>query len=399
MENEFYNRIVYKKNAFWELGQDMAQCYTGKKILLITTKSLVNSHLTEIMNNLSLAKCNFSHFIAKHNFSTSELNSLAKIITEQNFDLFIVFGGVRATMVTKYFANIFCLPYIVCPSMPSGVGYFSNICINPYNYGRSFLCDYPQRIYISEAVIKTCPKTFVKQGVFFLMSFEEMLAMGKIENILLGKKNDYENISQLISILKKELKNIMSMDADSKLKLMDILIDLAYNLKDVDIFSSSVFNLYTTMQKVFEKNNEIMYTGECYLLASRTLLLLYINFFKQKSIKRLQMPNIQKIVKNIKNNEIFAKKLNNLMFFDKILSKKDIITRINNLKEEFLFQCKNYLSEQDKMQDIIKSYDSVITLPVPQISNIFTAVNVFPYVTQNNFVVNIMTSMGYTNAF
>ena len=124
MDNQFYDRIVYKKNAFWELGQDISQCYAGKKVLLITTKSLVNSHLTEIMNNLSVAKCNFSHFIAKHDFSTSELNALASKITEQNYDLFIVFGGVRATMVTKYFANIFCLPYIVCPSMPVGWGIF-----------------------------------------------------------------------------------------------------------------------------------------------------------------------------------------------------------------------------------------------------------------------------------
>lgn len=399
MDNQFYDRIVYKKNAFWELGQDISQCYAGKKVLLITTKSLVNSHLTEIMNNLSVAKCNFSHFIAKHDFSTSELNTLAGKITEQNYDLFIVFGGVRATMVTKYFANIFCLPYIVCPSMPSGVGYFSNVCINPYDSGRSFVCDYPLRIYISESVIKTCPKTFVKQGVFFLMSFEEMLAMGRIENILLGKKNDYDNISELLGQLKKELKNIMSMDADSKLKLMDILIDVAYNLTKVDIFSNSVFNLYAIMQKVFEKNGEVIYSGECYLLSSRALLLMYINFFKQKNIKRLQMPNIPKIVKNIKNNEIFAKKLNNLPFFDKILTKKDLITRINNLKEEFLFQCKNHLVEQDKMQDIIKSYDNIITLPVPQIDNVFTAMSVLPYVAQNNFVVSLIASTGYTNVF
>ena len=226
-----------------------------------------------------------------------------------------------------------------------------------------------------------------------------MLAMGRIENILLGKKNDYDNISELLGQLKKELKNIMSMDADSKLKLMDILIDVAYNLTKVDIFSNSVFNLYAIMQKVFEKNGEVIYSGECYLLSSRALLLMYINFFKQKNIKRLQMPNIPKIVKNIKNNEIFAKKLNNLPFFDKILTKKDLITRINNLKEEFLFQCKNHLVEQDKMQDIIKSYDNIITLPVPQIDNVFTAMSVLPYVAQNNFVVSLIASTGYTNVF
>lgn len=399
MDNEFYSRIVYRKNAFLELAEYLGQNYYGKKILLISTKSLVNSNLTEIMNAISFAKCSFKHYIAKSNFSDNELKSITNIVSDENFDLYIVFGGVRATMVTKYFANIFNVPYIVCPSMPSGIGYFSNICINPYDSARSFLCEYPEKVFISEVVIKTCPKKFVKQGVYFILSFEEYIATCGIENILLDKHYDCTQFENIISKLKKELKGIMSMDIDEKLKLMDLLIDLANECSKIDLFKNSVFNLYTIMQKVLKDNNEFLYGGECYLLSSNALLCMYTNFFKQKDIKRLEMPNVEKLVKNIKNNSIFYKKINNISFFNDILNKKELLIRLNNLKEEFYFQCNKRLNEQNKMLDIIKSYDNIFVLDSPQIKNVFTAINVFPFITENNYVVTLMGGLGYFNKF
>lgn len=399
MSNDFYDRIVYRKNAFMQLSQDLGQYYYGKKVLLITSKSLINSNLTEIMNALSFAKCTFKYFVAKNNFSESELRNLTNIITDDNYDLYIVFGGVKACMVTKYFANIFCVPYFVCPSIPSGIGYFSNVCINPYDCSRSFLCEYPERVYISESVIKTCPKKYVKQGVYFIMAFEELLATEEIENILLDKHNDYSQFASILDKLKRELKLIMSMDTDEKLKLMDMLIDLAYECTKIDLFKNSVFNLYTIMQKIFAKNNEFLYCGEGFLLASKTLLVMYTNFFKQKKIKRLEIPDITKIVKNIKNNAIFHKKINKLSFFNEIVNKKELMIRLNNLKEEFYFQCNKRLDEQNKMLDIIKSYDSLFVFDPPQITNIFTAVNVFPYVTENNYIISLMGGLGFFNKF
>ncbi len=399
MENEYYSRIVYRKNAYLELAQYLGQNYYGKKVLLISTKSLVNSNLTEIMNAISFAKCSFKHFIAKNNFSENELKLITNLVSDESFDLYIVFGGVRATMTTKYFANIFEVPYIVCPSMPSGIGYFSNICINPYDSARSFLCKYPEKVFISEVVIKTCPKKFVKQGVYFVLAFEEYVATCNIENILEGTHYDFSPIESIIEKLTKELKDIMSMDVDEKLKLMDILIDLGYECSKIDLFKNAVFNLYSIMQKVLKDNGEFLYGGECYLLSSNVLLCMYSNFFKQKEIKRLEIPDIEKLVKNISKYSIFYKKINNLSFFNKIVNKKDLLVRLNNLKEEFYFQCNKRLSEQNKMLDIIKSYDNVFVFNSPQISNVFTAINVFPFITENNYVVMLMGGLGYFNKF
>ena len=103
-------------------------------------------------------------------------------------------------------------------------GYFSNICINPYNETKSFLCDYPERVYISERVIKTCPRVLVKQGVFSIVSMFEVVTSNSIENILFDRHLDLSNISKIINKLKNELYDIMSGDLDVKLKLMDMLI-------------------------------------------------------------------------------------------------------------------------------------------------------------------------------
>ncbi len=399
MENEFYSKIVYKKNAFLELKEYLSQNYNGKKILLISTKSLVNAHLTEIMNMISLSGCSFKHFIAKNNFSNFELKQISDLLTLENFDVYVVFGAGRATMVAKYFANIFCVPYIVCPSSCSNSSFFSNICINPYDSTRNFKCDYPDKIFINESVVKTMPRKMVKQGIFFVMAMEEMLAMATIENILFDKHNDLSAMHRIINKLHNELKDIMSGDVDSKLILMDIIIDLSYELDKIDLFKFATFNLYTIMQKIFDNSNELMGSGEAYLLASKTLLLCYKNLFLQKKIKQLELPNFPKIAKNIEKYSIFYKKINNFAYFNNILTKKELLTRLNNLKEEFLYQCNKRIEEQDAMLEIIRKYENIFTYQIPQISDVFTAVKVLPYVCENNFIVDLMGGFGFVNAF
>lgn len=399
MENEFYDRIVYKKSAYLQMQEDLEKYYFGKKILLITTKSLINNSFTEIMNSISMAKCNFKHYIAKNNFSFCELKNLSEMLTQESFDLFIVFGGAKACNVTKYFSSIFCIPYFVCPSACSSVGYFSNICVNPYDSTKSFVCDYAERIYICDAVIRTCPSRLVKQGVYYILSMEEFVASASIENILFDRHIDFKEVSNIITKLKKEIKSIMSGDADQKIKLMDMLIELAYNLESINVFKNATFNMYCILNKIFEVSNEIVGAGEVCLISSKVLLLGYINLFGQKKIGQLELPNFKKVIKNIKKYAIFCKKINNFTFFKRVLSSRELITRTNNLKEEFCYQCKKRLEEHQEILDIIKLYDNVFTYQCPNINDVFVAMNMLPYVCENNYIVSMIGAMGYVNAF
>ncbi|MBO5884171.1 MAG: iron-containing alcohol dehydrogenase, partial [Clostridia bacterium] len=363
------------------------------------TKSLINNHFTEIMNSISMAKCNFKHYISKNNFSLLELKNISEMLTQENFDLFIVFGGAKACNVAKYFSNVFCVPYMVCPSACSSVGYFSNICINPYDSTKSFVCDYAERIYICDAVIRTCPNRLVKQGVFVILSMEELLAAIAIENILFDRHIDFKEIANILERLKKEIKTIMIGDGDQKIKLMDMLIELAYNLEDIDVFKSSTFNLYCILNKILEFSNDCIGAGEVYLIASKALLLCYINLFNQKKILQLEVPNFKKLIKNIKKYAIFCKKINNFSFFKQILLSRELITRTNNLKEEFCYQCKKRLEEHQEILNIVKMYDNVFTYQSPRLNDVFTAINILPFVCENNYIVSMMGAMGYINAF
>ena len=391
------DNIIYKKNVFDDMKFDLQSKYYNKKVFIITTKSVTNSHLTEIMSAVSMAGCEFKYFIAKHNFSAMELKSLSEMLTMEGFDLFICFGAGRTCDVTKYFANIFCVPYFVCPSACSSITYFNNICVNPYDSTRSFVCDAAEKVYIQESVIKTTPKFLVKQGVYFVMSLSELLCDEQIEHILLDKEMRFNELSKDISKLKNELAGIMTGEGDSKLILMDILIDVAENLKDIDIFGLSLFNLYLIMNKINNENGQIVGTGEMFLLSAELLFLTYKNLFSQKKIKQLEVPNFPKIAKNIKKYAIFYKKIHNFAFFNNILSQKDILLRLNNLKEEFLYQTQKRLDEMQEMMKTIKRYENVFSFSLPKIKDMFTSFSILPFVCDNNYVVSLMGGIGICN--
>ena len=391
------DKIVYKKNAYEDMKFELQSRYYNKKVFIFTTKSLTNSHLTEIMSAISMAGCEFKYFVAKHNYSLDELKALSEKLTMENFDLFICFGAGKACDVTKYFANIFNVPYFVCPSACSNVSYFNNICINPYDSTRSFLCDEPQKIYIEESVIKTTPKFLVKQGVYFVMSLSEILCDEQIEHILLDKNIVLSELNGDIEKLKNELGGIMTGDGDNKLILMDILIDVAEKLRNVDVFSLSLFNLYTIMNKINMQNGQTVGTGEMMLLSSELLFLCYKNLFSQRKIKQLEIPNFPKIAKNIKKYAIFYKKLHNFAFFNDILAQKDIIVRLNNLKEEFLYQTQKRLDDLKSMMKTVKRYENVFSFNLPKISDLFTSFSILPYVCDNNYVVSLMGGLGICN--
>ncbi len=399
MENEYYDKIVYKKNAFLQMQEDLHKYYLGKKALIITTKSLINCHFTEIMNYTSSAGLTFETFVAKNNFSESELKNLSELLTQQNFDIYIVYGGGRACDVAKYFSNIFCVPFFMCPSACSTFAYFNNICINPYNSTRSFVCDGAERIYISESAIKKTPRNLVKQGVLTIVGCMEMLCMATIEGILFDRHAQIDDVLKGVLKLRKELSSIMSGDSDSKLVLMDILIDVGYGLNNVDLFKTSSYNLFLIMQKMFYSNNQIVGSGECFMLSSKVLLECYKNLFMQKKIKQFELPNLVKVAKNVEKSSVFCKKTNNYAYFCNILAQNEVIVRLNNLKEEFLFQTNKSLDVIKEMLACIKRYDNIFAYDVPSIKDVLFSVGLLPFVCENNYLVSLMAGIGMLNSF
>lgn len=397
LDNDFYKRIVYKKNAFEDLSLDLRAYYPYKNVLLISTKSLSGKHLTDIINAVSMAKCTFKHFISKNNFSAIELKEISDKLIKENFDIIIVFGAGRATDVAKYFAYIFNVPYLSCPSAPSSVAYFSNLCVNPYDSTRSFIADVPERIYIQESVIKKAPKQLVKRGICFVLGFYEQLVCVNIENILFDKNTDVNEIKKVINKVENELTNLLTGNDDSKLVLLDALIDLSFCTREMDYFKNSCFNLCFIISKLAGENGEMVGGGEAFVLASKMLLTSYLQMFSNKKIEILELPDFVKIEKSIKLKNVFVKRVNNLNHFKKIFKNKSQIQRINNLKEEFYFQCQKRIENLNSSLSKINLYTTILNNKTISADICLTAVSLLPYITENNYIVNVLGGMGVLN--
>ena len=69
MENSYYKRIVYKKNAFDDLKTYIKLNFLGKNILLVSTKSVPAENVTEVLNALFSGTENVAHFVSRNNLT------------------------------------------------------------------------------------------------------------------------------------------------------------------------------------------------------------------------------------------------------------------------------------------------------------------------------------------
>ena len=49
LNDEYYSKIVYKKNAFNDLMVDLKVYYFGKRVLFLSTKGVSSKHITEVV--------------------------------------------------------------------------------------------------------------------------------------------------------------------------------------------------------------------------------------------------------------------------------------------------------------------------------------------------------------
>ena len=399
MENneDFYSKIVYKKNAFSDFAIDLKVYYRQKRVAFVSTKGVSSRFITEIVNALSIAGCEFYQFIAKHHFDMQELKILSDMFIEKQFDLIVVLGAGKAIDVAKYFASVFNLPYMVCPTAPTNISYFSKLCVNPYDSTRSFFAEEPERIYISEPCIKKAPKNLIKQGICFVLSFYEFMVSTIVDNILFDKNIDTSAVRKVLEKLQKNIDDILTGDDDSKLQLMDYMIELGFYFRQYNFFDLSCYNLYFILEKISSENGKQIGSGEAMLVCSKMLLESYRTLFVQKNIELLDLPNYEKMSKIIEKYGIFCKKINNFAYFDKICKNKQLLERLNNLKEEFFYQCKKNIKELEKDLNKLQNYNKFTSSDKINLAHCFSAISVLPFVSNNNYIVSLIGGIGALN--
>ncbi len=398
IDNSYYKKIIYKKNAFEEVKTYIKLNFNNKNILLVSTKSIPAEDVTCLLNSLFCGSENVCHFVARQNFIKEELDSLKDRLAGGNYHLIVAFGGGKCCDAVKYFASIFGLPYIVCPSVASSLSYFSNYCINPYDASKSFYAEFPSKIFIQEQIIKKSSCYTNIEGLCFLQSLRAVYVEG------IAKDNEKERyifmgLEKILNKLQSEQTNILLCSEDSNLVLMDLFIDFGFYIGLLNREEYYLFNMYSIYESISKNEKSNHMSGKIMLLCAKTILTTLKNFIELNTIRCLEKNNYNNVAKILKNNNISYKILKNNQFFDvfnsKATEKKDFLANKENnyrLINQQLIQVKEF----SKKVRFVYKYGIEIQ---DDINYLFKALAVAPYIYKSNNLINMLVGSGVLNCF
>lgn len=398
IDNSYYKKIIYKKNAFEDLKTYIKLNYTNKNILLVSTLSIPAEYVTSILNSLFCGSENVTHFVSRQNFIHAELDSLKDRIAGGKFDLLVAFGGGRCCDSVKYFANAFGLPYIVCPSVTSSLAYFSNYCVNPYDATKSFYASFPNKIFIQEQIIKDSNCYTNIEGLCFLNALSAVY----VEGIMKDEEKEryiFMGLEKQLNKLKQEQTNILLCGEDSNLVLMDLFIDFGFYVGLLNREDYFLFNMFCIYEKITAHAQSRSMSGKKMLLCGKTILSILKNYIQLNALQCLEKNNYESVAKLLEENAISYKILKNNNYFNNYNKKA-------SAKKEFLqYRDNNYkliMEHLDRIKDFCKKVRAVykygIEMP-DDIDTVFKAVAITPYIYSGCNLVNLMANSGILNCF
>lgn len=398
IDNSYYKKIIYKKNAFADIKTYVKLNFTNKNILLVSTKSVPAENVTDLLNSLFCGSEKVCHFVARQNFIKEELDSLKDRLSGGNYELLVAFGGGKCCDAVKYFASIFNLPYIVCPTVASSLAYFSNYCINPYDATKSFYASFPNKIFIQEQIIKNASCYTNIEGLSFLN------ALGAVYAEVIIRDNEKERyifmgLEKILNKLQDEQTNILLCGEDANLVLMDLFIDFGFYIGLLNREDYYLFNMYCIYEKMLNEEEHLKMSGKKLLICSKAILATFKNFIELNTINCLEKNNYKNVALILKNNEISYKKLKNDAYFVKYDAKA-------TYKKEFLSYKENYyriINEQLKrIKEFTKKVRSIYKYGIEVesgVNNIFKSLAVTPYIYDSGNMVNMLANSGVLNCF
>lgn len=398
IDNSYYKKIIYKKNAFEDVKTYIKLNYTNKKILLVSTKSVPAEYVTVLLNSLFCGSENVHHFVSRQNFLKAELDSLNDRLVGGNFDIIVSFGGGKCCDTVKYFASMFKLPYIVCPTIASSLAYFSNYCVNPYDSTKSFYAEFPNKIFIQEQIIKDANCYSNIEGLCFLNSLRAVYVEG------IARDNEKERyifmgIEKLLNKLSEEQTNILLCNEDSNLVLMDLFIDFGFYIGLLNREEYYLFNMYCVYEKLVSNEGQGKMSGKKMLLCGKSFLSTMKSFIELNSVMCMEKNNYEKISNIIRNNGLHYKMLKNNAFFVNFNKKTYIKKEFSSYKENYY---KMICEQLRRISEFSKKVRSVYKYGIEvqsDIENIYKALAVTPYIYDSGNMVNMFANSGLLNSF
>lgn len=398
IDNSYYKKIVYKKNAFEDIKTFVKLNFSNKKVLLISSKSVPAENVTQLLNSLFCGSENVSHFVARQNFSNVELDMLKDRMCVGDYNLLVAFGGGKLCDVVKYFAYNFGLPYIVCPTTATSLAYFSNYCINPYDSSKSFYANMPNKIFIQEQIIKKSNCLLNISGLCFLHSLRQVYVEGIIGD---NEKERYifVGLEKAFNKLDNEQTNILLCGEDSNLVLMDLMIDFGFYIGLLNRENYYLFNMFCVYEKICAKQvcNEL--SGRKMLLCAKTILSILKRYIEINSVKCFEKNNYNYVSKLLKKYEINYKKLKNNAYFNefsiKTMQKREFLDNKENYYNLINLQLKKIKEFSQKVRAV---YKKGIELTDDE-KCIYNSLAITPYIYNGNMIIDMVAHSGVLNAF
>ena len=375
--------IYYKQDAINKLSEILRKNYYCKSVLVMISNGVKDKYLSLVANELNSAESPF-----KVNEERGE------------YDLVIAVGGGRVCNKAKLFAKERGIDLIVVPTAPTSPIYFNDECyIQDFNSLEIIKEAEAKYAFVDEKIIQTAPLYLAKRGFLFGLSINEILYEKEIYNLLFNKNENLEDLKYLLVTLEKGASKLASGERESKLEVMDFMIEIAKlkldlsaiitlaHLLDLSDNFASENIIIRKYKKLSEQNKNLNLN---YLIASDLLICCYKEMFSLKKIEPKILPDLQKLQKKLNNFDILMGKIKNLAFFDKIIENKELFLKINVIKHKCYYMAEIY---KDKIKNCIKKLIN-ISPEMPDINICFNAISVIPMFNNKNLLVNMLSCVG-----
>lgn len=376
---EFYNNIVYQKNAIKELEKYLAQNYFKKRVLCVFSNQAKKDHLSQIANVLSKSGCVFSTLtLDRTPFISRQMMSEIYSSKSRAYDLVVGVGGGACSDATKLLAKKY-----FCPSLFVAASFSNMSMFNPFvviENGEKIEFDYAfahSKVYIDEGWVKNFDSKKFEQTEMFLCSLATTVDDLNFYKLIFGQNApfDLEVLKQTITQMKQELAELKN-DDEKNLKLEDYVVEISFILRDSQIEFLHFVKMANLLSRLLFKKHIQKSFGELCYISSLTLQKFYSQFYQIKHIQLFEpyVPNdLQRLsskfsmkrssFRNIENNYYYHK---NKLFFQKINAVKQNLAKKTQFTKKYILNFDNFLIDDslcgEDLYDLFKAlslaYDS-----------------------------------------
>lgn len=371
--------ILYKKRAI-EILPNIIKENNFKKILFLSGKTAYQKFGVQITNQLAKAE---AEFVLKLVDSVVTLNNINQTVTfTKNCDVIIALGAGSVCDIAKVVAQKINIPYVLIPSLPTCTGYFTDYAfVYEENVYKKYDVNPALKILVDENIICKADKFYVTEGQKFVLSHLETLFSWQYDNLFYDKQPSLQNLKLQLGKFKDNYEYFLSDTDDSKLVLMDILIELSNCFQDI-----KDYNVYS-MAFSLKRDTNLSFSSLC-LLACKTLTYIYFQTLSLNQLYVFNLPDFDKLEKKLEILEINKNFVN--FDFIKQISNTACFVRANSIKNQAFVLCEGL--EKD-----LKNYKLPPNETQINLETLYQTFNVLPIIYKCSTIFNLIYSIGLMN--